>query len=63
MKSAESIRKARKISQLKQLKASMNKSYSDYNEIVDDFKSLFDLNDSDTATLRFKESLKQAVLC
>lgn len=58
MKSAESIRKARKISQLKQLKASMNKSYSDYNEIVDDFKSLFDLNDSDTATLRFKESLK-----
>lgn len=58
MKSAESIRKARKISQLKQLKASMNKTYSDYHEIVCDFKSLFNLNDSDTATLRFKESLK-----
>lgn len=58
MKSAESIRKARKISQLKQLKVSMNKAYSGYNELVYEFKSLFDLNDSDTATLRFKESLK-----
>ena len=58
MKSAESIRKARKVSQLKQLKSSMNKAYSGYHEIVYDFKSLFDLNDSDAITLRFKESLE-----
>jgi len=58
MKSVESICKARKVTQLKQLKASMNKASSGYYEIICDFKSLFDLNDSDAATLRFKKSLE-----
>ena len=58
MKSTESICKARKITQLKQLKASMNRGYSDYRETIHNFKSLFDLNDSDAATLRLKKSLQ-----
>lgn len=58
MKSPESIIQARKVSKLKKLKNSMNVCDSGTNEVIYDFRTLFDLDDSDPATLRFKESLE-----